>query len=268
MPYIRDSQFKSVIPAYTDAFVETRTLLFKGGNWPGEHTLYLGNIADPFAIANVRVSPAYAISKALLVKEDIIHNSSDVLTMKIKDIEESHLHKFVGDSATFGCTSNGNCLPTSDGYEYAIVLEWDPSVDIQVSYDIVLLDIFQNSDRICSSFMLEAMADYGISTPGMKKYTLPVHLDGNTFKLIAFVPHDTVSVQLFMNDVEYGCPFVVRPVYDGALSYVFDMKDYEMEFNEKAGAYIVIQTSGDTEAQVVHMGLIGLQRQTTYTINR
>jgi len=104
--------------------------------------------------------------------------------------------------------------------------------------------------------MDEVYMDYGMSTPGMLKYTLPISL-GNITKLFAFVPSDTTSVEMFVDGEKYGCPFVCHRTEDGMTTYyTFDMDPSSVEH-----AVLVVRCSGRGRAAAEAMGLVGLQEK-------
>jgi hypothetical protein len=171
-------------------------------------------------------------------------------------IETSHLHKFLGKNITFRATSNGGMLPGPVCDEYAYFLDIDCDDKVYIEYDVVELSKKAKKKRHMVSYMDEKFMDYGKSTPGMLKYTLPMSFGCDDISnLFAFVPSDTTSVEMFIDGEESGCPFVRRVNEDGMMYYTFDM-----EAGSVGDAVLVVRCDG-TGRDSVPMGIIGLEEK-------
>ena len=223
----------------------------------GSHCMYLDRVDDDVAIQNIRILPAKRVRSARLCKYEVVGGDSDALYIKHSTIETSHLHKFLGSTVTFRATDDGK-LPGPVRDEYAYFLDIDCDGRVFVEYEVVELSKRQRRRRQVVAFKDEVYMDYGKSTPGMLKYTLPMTFDGKgagISKLFAFVPSDTTSVEMFIDGEEYGCPFVRHVNEEGKVYYTFDM-----EAGGVSDATLVVRCDG-TGGEVVNMGLVGLQEK-------
>lgn len=223
----------------------------------GSHCVYLDRIDDDVAIQNIRILPAKRVRSARLCKYEVVGSDSSVLYIKHSTIETSHIHKFLGKAVTFRATDNGK-LPGPVRDEYAYFLDIDCDGRVFVEYEVVELSKRQRRRRQVVAYKDEVYMDYGKSTPGMLKYTLPMTFDGKGVgisKLFAFVPSDTTSVEMFINGEEYGCPFVRHVNEEGKVYYTFDMVAGDV-----GDAVLVVRCDG-SGGEVVDMGLVGLQEK-------
>lgn len=226
----------------------------------GSHCVYLAKMDEGMAITNIRVSPAQSVKGAQVCIYEVVGSTPDTVFIKHKVIEKSYLHRFLGNSIDFNCTSFGNMLPGPAGDEYAYFLDIDCDSRVFIEYDIVKLGKKMRKKRYVSAYEEEVFADYGKSTPGMLKYTLPMRFEGDkgigVNKLFAFVPEDTLSVDLFFGDDTHGCPFVPHRTRGGKLYFTFDLREGAGSVSD---AVVIVRCRGDECADAVDMGLIGTQ---------
>lgn len=224
------------------------------------HCIYLANIDDDMAITNIRIGPAGRIKGAQVCTYEVVSSTPDTVFIKHNVIEKSFLHKFLGQSIEFNCTSFGNMLPGPVINEYAYFLDIDCDERVFIEYDIVEVRKKASKKRYVNAYKEEVFMDCGKSTPGMLKYTIPVRFEGGegscVNKLFAFVPDDTTSVDLFFGDDTHGCPFVRHMTNGGKLYYTFDLCEGA---NSVSDAVVIVRCSGDAGADAVDMGLVGTQ---------
>lgn len=217
----------------------------------GSHRVCFNKLDDNGAITNILITPSVNVRAVRLCTYD-----AEGIAYTI---ENSYLHKFLGKSITFRSTTDGKALPVPEQGGVGLDIECDDMVII--SYEIVKrrgASRQQRQQRQVVSYMDEVYMDYGMSTPGMLKYTLPISL-GNITKLFAFMPSDTTSVEMFIDGEEYGCPFLRHMTEDGMTTYyTFDMEPSSVE-----NAVLVVRCSGRRSAvtEAVPMGLVGLHEK-------
>jgi hypothetical protein len=242
--------------AYDDStYFKTRII-----DTPGSHCVYLDRIDDDCAVRNISILPTKHVNGARLCKYEVVGGTTDTLYLRHSTIESSYLHKFLGKSVTFRATSDGGMLPGPVRDEYAYFLDIESDGRVYIEYEIVPLRKRARRRRHVVSYENEKYMDYGASTPGMLKYTLPMSLGGGEgvlSKLFAFVPTDTTSVEMFVNGEEYGCPFVRHMTRDGKVYYTFDFGECKSCVDD---AVLVVRCDG-TGQWAEPMGLVGLEEK-------
>lgn len=234
-----------------NTYFETRII-----DTAGSHCIYLDGIDDGCAIRNISVSPAKRVKGARLCKYEVVGGTSDTLYLRHSTIETSYLHKFLGKSVTFRATSDGGMLPGPVRDEYAYFLDIECDGRVFIEYEVVELSKRARRRHVVS-YENEKYMDYGKSTPGMLKYTLPMSFEGGLSKLFAFVPSDATSVEMFVDGEEFGCPFIRRVNQDGKAYYTFDFGECKSTVDD---AVLVVRCDGSGQGGE-HMGLIGLEEK-------
>jgi hypothetical protein len=240
-----------------NTYFETRVI-----DGPGSHCIFLDGIDEDSAIQNISILPTKYVKSAKLCKYDIVGGTSDTLYIRHSTIESSYLHKFLGKNVTFRATSDGGVLPGPVRDEYAYFLDIDCTGRVYIEYEVVSLSKKAKKRRHVISYNDEKYMDFGKSTPGMLKYTLPMSFGGGggkggLSKLFAFVPSDATSVEMFLNGEECGCPFVRHITKDGRTYYKFDFGECKSAVDD---AVLIVRCDGsgrDSEP----MGLIGLEEK-------
>jgi hypothetical protein len=228
----------------------------------GSHCVYLDRIDDDCAIRNISILPAKRVKGARLCKYEVVGGTPDTLYLRHSTIETSYLHKFLGKTVTFRATSDGAMLPGPVRDEYAYFLDIECDGRVFIEYEVVELSKrARRRRRHVVSYENEKYMDYGKSTPGMRKYTLPMSFDGGggsgLSKLFAFVPSDATSVEMFIDGEEHGCPFVRRVNQDGKTYYTFDFGECKSSVDD---AVLVVRCDGSGQ-EGEPMGLIGLEEK-------
>ena len=140
--------------------------------------------------ANMQISPAKAI-KAASIK------------IGTHVLEQSYLHRYLGNNCTFHLMSNGLCLP---GVELHI--EWDPTQKLTVTYDVVKVEPVNGPTQYL--YCKEQFADFHTSTPGVNSYKFHLKFTGQCSTIFAFVPSNTKKVELLLNGKSHNLIFTKR----------------------------------------------------------